>query len=186
LPLYKVRNFRVNGLSVLSVSCYSSQNEPFIKWNKIRHCYCQNIWSFLSEKTPNVGPLSPFQEGMGEINHQSNKLFNSYGFAMQKKIINVHYDAVRFSDTLHEHFFSLVQLVNCEISFIWIAVLWKQVDAWTVYLSCIMHLHKYFCYFCCFCLTFFNQYYLKKKNALLNTIEMIYLLWGCFWSCSKQ
>ena len=70
------------------------------------------------------------------------------------------------------NFFSLVQLVNCEISFIWIAVLWKQVD---VYLSCIMYLHKYFCYFCCFCLTFFNQYYFKKKNALFsNTIEMIY------------
>lgn len=38
----KVRNFRVNGLSVLSVSCYLSQNEPFIKRNKTRHCYCQS------------------------------------------------------------------------------------------------------------------------------------------------
>ena len=92
-----------------------------------------------------------------------------------EKIINVRYDAVRFSNTLHEQFFSLVQLVNCKISFIWIVVLWKQVDDSTVYLSCIMYLHKYFCYFCCFCLTFFNQYYFKKKNALFsNTIEMIY------------
>ena len=52
--------------------------------------------------------------------------------------------AVRFSDTLLKLFFPLVQPVECEISFIWIGVLRRQVDAQTVYLICIMHLHEYF------------------------------------------
>ena len=66
--------------------------------------------------------------------------FNSYQFAIPLRRV-----VARFNDTLLEQLFPLVQPVNCEISFIWIAVLRSQVDTQTVYLSCIIHLHKYFC-----------------------------------------
>ena len=52
--------------------------------------------------------------------------------------------AGRFSHTLLKQFFPLVQAVNCEISFIWIGVLRRQVDAQTVHFVCIKHLHEYF------------------------------------------
>ena len=59
-----------------------------------------------------------------------------------------------------EQSFRLVQLDNCKISFIWIALLERQVNASTVYFSCIMQLYKYDC---CFCFTFLNQHVLKRK-----------------------
>ena len=37
------------------------------------------------------------------------------------------------------NFFPLVQPVKCEISFIWIAVLQRQVDTETVRFNCIVH-----------------------------------------------
>ena len=63
--------------------------------------------------------------------------FNSYQFAIPLRRV-----VARFNDTLLEQLFPVVQPVNCEISFIWIAVLRRQVDTQTVYFSCIIHLHK--------------------------------------------
>ena len=48
--------------------------------------YNEVFYTNVSEKRPNFGPLSPFQEGMGKISHRSNKVFNSYGFVMRKKL----------------------------------------------------------------------------------------------------
>ena len=72
--------------------------------------------------------------------------------------------AVRFSGTL-------VQPVNCEFFFTWIAVLRRQVDAKTVNLFLISCLDLGICinisantwYFCSFCLTFFNQHAIKEN-----------------------
>ena len=76
-------------------------------------------------------------------------ILNSCQFAIRKNYqCPLRSVAVRFSDTLLEQFFPLVNSVkpvNCEISSIWIAALQRQVDASTVYFSCIVHLHRYFC-----------------------------------------
>ena len=65
-------------------------------------------------------------------NRSPRKKFNSYQFLKndQCPLCRV---AVRFSGTLLEQFFPLVQPVNYEFSFTWIAVLQRQVDTKTVY-----------------------------------------------------
>ena len=80
--------------------------------------------------------------------------------------------AVRFSGTL-------VQPVNCEFFFTWIAVLRRQVDAKTVNLfliSCLdlVHLHKNFCQYLIFLLLLFNFFqstrYKRKFNAFFRNL----------------
>ena len=78
----------------------------------------------LTEKALNC---RPFQEGICEIGHHEKNLT----LTSSLKMINVHYVALLLD--LVEQFFPLVQLVNCEFSFTWIAVLRRQVDAKTVY-----------------------------------------------------
>ena len=77
--------------------------------------------------------------------------------------------AVRFSDTLLKQFFPLVQPVYREISFIWIGVLRRQVDAQTDYFSC-MNISPQNYYFCCFCLTFFSVRVLKRTMHYLAVL----------------
>ena len=70
------------------------------------------------------------QEGLGEMSHNKTES-NTYHTSLQFRK-NYHRSlrsaALRFSDTLFEQFFPLVQPVSCKISFIWIAVLRRQVD----------------------------------------------------------
>ena len=84
--------------------------------------------------------MLPFQKGMGEMSDKQKNYF--LPVCNSVKIINVHYVALQLDlATLYPSNFP----VNCEISFIWIAILRRQVDVLkTVYFSCIVHLHKYF------------------------------------------
>ena len=102
-----------------------------------------------------------------------------------RKNINGHYVSLQLDlATLYwSHFFLLVQSVKCEISFIWIAVLWRQVHTKTVCFACIMPLYKYFCptfqcYFRCLLLfKLFQSTSFKKKTALFaHPLEMKYSL----------
>ena len=95
---------------------------------------------------------------MGEMSHKQQNLVLTSSLQFRKNYqSSLRRVAVRFSDTLLKQFFPIVQLVNCEISTIWMAVSRRQANAYTVYFSCIMHLHKYLC------LTCFNQHVLKRK-----------------------
>ena len=74
--------------------------------------------------------MLPFQEGMGEMSHKQQNLILTSSLQFRKNYqCPLRRVAVRFSDTLLKQFFPLVQLVNCEISFIWIGVLRWQVNA---------------------------------------------------------
>ena len=120
--------------------------------------YSKTKYEVFQPKKDQTTVQVTIQEGMGEMSHKQQNLVLTSSLQFRKNYqSSLRRVAVRFGDRLLKQFFPLVQLVNCEISIIWMAVLRRQVNAYTVYFSCIMHLHKYLC------LTFFNQHVLKRK-----------------------
>lgn len=125
----------------------------------------------LTKKALNCGPCYHFKNEICEMGHHQQNLILTVQF-LKSDQCPLCCVAVRFSGTL-------VQPVNCEFFFTWIAVLRRQVDAKTVNLfliSCLdlVHLHKYFCQYLIFLLLLFNFFqstrYKRKFNAFFRNL----------------
>ena len=119
--------------------------------------------------------LIPFTEGMGEMSHKQQNLICSFAKWPSCRV------TVRLNCMLYSTILLLLSYrLTVETSLIWIAVLRKQVDFLTVYLSCMRHLHiNYFfptfvilaAYVC----HYFQSTLSTKGNELFNnSIEMKY------------
>ena len=143
------------------------------------------IQSFLTEKAPNRGP---YQDTTNTIyrrdgrNESQTAKFNSLqyivcSFAKWPSCrVTVRLNCMRYSTIL----LLLSDRLTVETSLIWIAVLRKQVDFLTVYLSCMRHLHinyffPTFVILAAFVCHYFQSTLSTKGNeSFNNSIEMKY------------
>lgn len=143
------------------------------------------IQSFLTEKAPNRGPYQDTTNTISRRDRRNESQTAKFSFLQYIVCSFAKWPSCRVTVRLNGMLYSRILLLlsdrlTVENSFIWIAVLRKQVDFLTVYLSCMRHLHinyffPTFVVLAAFVCHYFQSTLSTKGNELFNnSIEMKY------------
>ena len=143
------------------------------------------IQSFLTVKAPNLGPYQDTTNTISRRDGRNESQTAKFNFLQYIVCSFAKWPSCRVTVRLNGMLYSRILLLLSdrlivENSFIWIAVLRKQVDFLTVYLSCMRHLHinyffPTFVVLAAFVCHYFQSTLSTKGNELFNnSIEMKY------------